>query len=311
MERKIPVKWLDARDFIKTDNHYGNAHVDFEKTNSMIKELVIPQKGGIVITQGFIGSDNNGTTTTLGRGGSDYSASIIGAALDAEEVQIWTDVNGIMTSDPRYIQNVRSLDNISYNEASELAYFGAKVIHPATMQPAVIKKIPLRVLNTGNPEHGGTRISHSVQDKGLKAIAGKKGITLININSSRMLNAYGFLSRIFDIFEHYKIPVDLVSTSEVSVSLTIEEHIVSKEMLQELAEIGQVNIEEKKSIISLVGQDLWKDSAFISRVFAQLKDIPVRMISLGSSDINLSMVIPENQLNQAIERLHRDLLEEA
>jgi len=308
LERGIEALWMDAREFIKTDSHHGNAQVDFDLTNSLIAEMVHPKPGKVIITQGFIASDEEGSTTTLGRGGSDYSASIIGSALNAREVQIWTDVDGIMSSDPRHIEGVRTIKEVSYSEAGELAYFGAKVVHPATMQPAVGKKIPLRVLNSGNKEHQGTWIIDKVHDKGLKAIAGKKAITLININSSRMLNAYGFLKRIFSIFETYKIPVDLVSTSEVSVSLTIEQGVIPVELLEELEAIGQVTVENGKAIMCLVGQDLWKDSEFISQVFSHLKEIPVRMISLGASDINLSLVLKEENLIPAIQRLHHALL---
>ena len=303
-ERGIPVEFLDARSFMVTDENFTSALPDMEKTSEAIRRTVNPAKGRLIVTQGFIAATEKGVTTTLGRGGSDYSASIIGAALDAEEIQIWTDVNGIMTSDPRKVNGVRSIDSITYNEAGELAYFGAKVVHPATIQPAVGKMIPVLVKKTREPDHPGTRIEGALTGLGLKAIASKKEITLININSSKMLNAYGFLSRIFHIFEKHETPVDLISTSEVSVSITIEDTASLVPIVEEVSAFAHVTVEENKSIICLVGQDLWKDSRFISQVFAVLEDTPVRMISLGSSDINLSLVVPMERLDDTVQKLH-------
>ncbi|MDC7238864.1 MAG: aspartate kinase, partial [Spirochaetales bacterium] len=216
LERNIEATLLDARSFMLTDENFNSAAPIMDQTIERIQKQVKPAEGKLIVTQGFIASTESGVTTTLGRGGSDYSAAIIGAALDAEEIQIWTDVDGIMSSDPRFVKGVKTINSITYNEAGELAYFGAKVVHPATIQPAVGKKIPVLVKNTGNPDHPGTTIEHKLSGTGLKAIASKKNITLININSSKMLNAYGFLSRIFSIFEKHKTPVDLISTSEVS-----------------------------------------------------------------------------------------------
>lgn len=303
-DRSLHSRWEDARKYMKTDSCYGKAEVDFEKSNSLIAAHLKPEPGALVISQGFIGSDTEDTTTTLGRGGSDYSAAIMGAALDAEIIEIWTDVDGIMTSDPRYIQGVKPISYISYAEAGELAYFGAKVIHPSTMQPAVSKKIPIHVKNTMNKSHPGTIIGPKQEESGLKAISGKKGITLIQISSSRMLNAYGFLKKIFIIFDRFNTSVDLVSTSEVSVSLTIDDPHSLKPIIAELKKIGQVQVEDSVSILSLVGQDLWKKPAFLGEVFSELKGIPLWMISLGSSDINLSMVVKEEKLQEATQRLH-------
>ncbi len=308
-ERGIMTELLDARTFMTTDENFTTATPCIEVSNAKIRKFVKPEPGKLIITQGFIAATESGVTTTLGRGGSDYSASIIGAALDADEIQIWTDVNGIMTSDPRKVRGVKSIKSITYNEAGELAYFGAKVVHPATIQPAVGKKIPVLVKNTREPEHTGTTIEEKLSGTGLKAIASKTDITLINISSSKMLNAYGFLSKIFNIFEKYQTPVDLISTSEVSVSITIE-NTDSLDMIQEeMSSFASVTIENNKGIICLVGQDLWKDSRFISRVFAVLEDTPVRMISLGSSDINLSMVVPMNRLDDTVQKLHDQFLQ--
>ena len=287
-----------------TDDSFSGAAPLFDRTNSKIRELVKPEKGTLIVAQGFIGRTTRGATTTLGRGGSDYSASIIGNALNAEEIQIWTDVNGIMTSDPRIVPDARTIDTISYSEAAELAYFGAKVVHPSTIQPAVEGNIPVLVKNTGDPDGPFTTIRTATGRKGITAIAGKKPITLINVSSSRMLNAYGFLNRIFAIFEKYRTSVDLIATSEVSVSMTIENESRIEAIIQELSGIGQAMVERKKAILCLVGQDLWKDPAFIARVFGAISDTPVRMVSMGSSDINLSVVVPEERLEAGIRKLH-------
>jgi len=306
--RGLKSRWVDARLLIKTNSDFGNAKVDFAATSEAVKKEIKLGKGELIITQGFIASDQEGVTTTLGRGGSDYSAAILGAELQADEVQIWTDVDGIMTSDPRVVSGVHPIGELTYNEAGELAYFGARVIHPATMQPAVRKGIPLRVLNTHNPQHPGTLIQKNCKEKGLKAISAKMSIHLVSINSSRMLNAYGFMNRIFKIFDRYEVSVDLISTSEVSISLSVEEYNIPEEMIEELEEIGQVSLEQDKAIVCLVGQDLWKDSAFISRTFSILEGVPIRMISLGASDINLSLVIAESYVDKAIQNLHDNLL---
>jgi aspartate kinase len=309
-QRSIPAVLLDSRQLIRTDSNYNRAAIDLEVTNSHIRQLVPAEPGTLYIAQGFIASDDQNVTTTLGRGGSDYSATIIGAALDAEEVQIWTDVTGIMTSDPRLIENARTIDELSYAEAAELSYFGAKVIHPSTIQPAVEKQIPVWVKNTTKPHETGSRIHAHGQSRGIQAIAGKKGVTLVNVHSSRMLNAYGFLKRIFEVFEKYRIPVDLIATSEVSVSLTIEDSSRIADVTAELEAFSTITVETGKAIISLVGQDLWKQSRFTARVFSAMVDIPVRMISLGSSDINLSLVVPEEMLDSAIKSLHSALFDE-
>jgi aspartate kinase len=304
LERGMDAELLDSRSFMITDENFNSAAPLMDKTEKAIQRMIKPAGGKLFVAQGFIGSTENGVTTTLGRGGSDYSAAIIGAALGAQEIQIWTDVNGIMSSDPRSVKGVRTIDSISYSEAGELAYFGAKVVHPATIQPAVRDRIPVLVKNTGNPDHKGTTIEHSRQETGLKAIASKKDITLINISSTKMLNAYGFLSRIFAIFEKHKTPVDLISTSEVSVSITIENRESLDQIIEELNVFSTTSVEENSSIICLVGQDLWKDSRFISRVFGLLEDTPVQMISLGSSDINLSLVVPQDRTDLTIQALH-------
>ncbi len=303
-ERGIDAELFDSRELIKTDDNFTQALPIEELTNSTVASAIKPRPGRLAIMQGFIGSTVGGATTTLGRGGSDYTATIVGAALKADEVEIWTDVNGIMTSDPRIVKDARTIDRISYREAAELAYFGAKVIHPSTIQPAVNLGIPVWVKNTFKPEERGTEIIPNIPANGLKAIACKKGITLINVSSSRMLLAYGFLRKIFETFEKHQTAVDLVATSEVSVSMTIDNPSAVNSIARDLSEIGTVGVEAEKSIICLVGLDLWKDTVFISRVFQSLKSTPVRMISLGSSDINLSLVVPEANTEDSVRRLH-------
>ncbi len=295
---------LDSRDLVLTDSNFTAATPDFERTNAAVQANLKPEKGKMYITQGFIGKAPNGATTTLGRGGSDFTATILGAALGADEVQIWTDVNGIMTSDPRIVTGARTVSALSYEEAAELAYFGAKVVHPSTIQPAIDKNIPVLVKNTLDPDGPFTTITGDTPETGISAIAGKKNITLVNITSSRMLNAYGFLSRIFSVFEQHETPVDLIATSEVSVSITIDDDAHVAEIVEDLSDFGSVNIEHSKAIICLVGKELWKDSSFIARVFNSLQNIPVRMISLGSSDINLSLVVPESAIENAMSILH-------
>ena len=306
LERGIQAEFADSRDLVVTDDTFTSAAPIIESTYKKIRNSVHPKKGKIIIAQGFIGRTETGVVATLGRGGSDYTATLFGAALKAEEVQICTDVDGIMTSDPRIVKSARTVPIISYEEAAELAYFGAKVVHPSTIQPAVALGIPVLVKNTMNPKGTFTAITVSADKKGLRAIAGKKSTTLINVTSSRMLNAYGFLSRIFTIFAQYKTPVDLIATSEVSVSMTIDSTSFLEEIKKALSEIGKVIVEQEKSIICLVGQDFWRDSIFISRVFSALGDIPVRMISLGASDINLSLVVPQEMMHNSIKRLHQE-----
>ena len=309
LERGINAELLDSRNFIITDDNYSAAAPIMTLTNEKIQEQVKPEKNKLIIAQGFISSAENGSTTTLGRGGSDFTATIIGSALDAEEVQIWTDVDGILTTDPRLVKKARTMETISYTEAAELAFFGAKVVHPSTIQPAVEKKIPVVVKNTRNPAAPGTRIIQDSLSKGITGIAGKKNITLINISSSRMLNAYGFLARIFTIFNKYRTPVDLISTSEVSVSMTIEDTKNINSIVSELELIGKTTIESKNGIICLVGKDIWKDSSLIAKIFSILSPASIKMISLGASDVNLSMVLDEDEVDNTIIKLHKTFFE--
>lgn len=304
--RGIECRLHDSRTLLRTDSNFGSATPDMEETTTAFREAILGAEGTRVlhVLQGFIAADSAGVTTTLGRGGSDYTATIVGASLEAEEVQIWTDVDGIMSADPRVVEGARTLEEISYVEAAELAFFGARVVHPYTIQPAIERGIPVYVRNTERPELPGTRITGEFAERGVRAITVKRGITVITINSYRMLNAYGFLSRIFDVFARHHVSVDLVATSEVSVSMTVDTTDRIAEVVTALEEHGQAHVEDQKAIVSLVGKDLWKDSSVLARVFQTMEGIPVRLISLGSSDTNLSLVVSEGDGVSTVQRLH-------
>ncbi len=298
----LSASLVDARSAIKTDEHFTSANLLKDATTEACRAAFKPHKNHLIITQGFIASSEKGITTTLGRGGSDYSATIIGAALGASAVEIWTDVDGIMTTDPRIIPHAKVLPEISYAEAAELSYFGAKVIHPSTIQPAVDLGIPVWVKNTKNPAAIGTVITPKgpVGITGVQAIAAKKNISVITVKSTRMINAFGFLRRIFEVFDAHKVSVDLIATSEVSVSITIEDATHIKAIRRDLESFAEVEVEDHQSIVCLVGRDLWKNGAFMVSVFTALQEIPLRLITMGSSDINLSLVVPQNELERAI-----------
>jgi aspartate kinase len=313
VEKGLPAELVDDRKFMLTNDRFTAAVPLFERVAQETQASILPlvQAGKIVITQGFIGTTTAGITTTLGRGGSDYSAAIIGAALGAEEIQIWTDVDGVLTADPRIAPAAKKLKVISFQEASELAYFGAKVLHPSTILPAVEKNIPVIVLNSKRPQSTGTRIvaDPPKSNAAVKSIASKKGITVINIQSSRMLMAYGFLSSIFSVFQKHRTAVDLVSTSEVAVSLTIDNITHLEEIVAELQEFAEVSVFDKKAIVCVVGELMRSTVGVVDRVFRALHDINVIMISQGASEINMSLVIEENAVTQAVQQLHREFFE--
>ncbi len=309
----IPAQLMDARQCIITDDNYTHAAPVPDLTEAAIVHQLKPviQAGKVPVFQGFIGRTRNGITTTIGRGGSDLSASIVGAALDADEIQIWTDVDGIMTTDPRMVPEARRIKEISFNEASELAYFGAKVLHPATILPAVRKKIPVRVLNSAKPECEGTIITKDIRhcENPVKAIACKKGVTILNVASTRMLMAHGFLRRIFEIFDHYKVSVDVVATSEVSVSLTVDEASDLADIVSDLEKIGAVNVEQSKAIVCCVGDHLRNIPGIAHTIFGALQGMSISMISQGASSINITFVIDEARLPEAVRSLHTTLFD--
>lgn len=304
----IPSQLMDARECVITDDNYTKAAPIFDLTDDAIVKHLKPviKAGKVPVFQGFIGRTREGITTTIGRGGSDYSAAIVGAALDAEDIQIWTDVDGIMTTDPRMVKEARRIKSISFDEAAELAYFGAKVLHPATIIPAVRKKIPVHVLNSYKPEQDGTLITDEAPpcENPVKAIAYKSGITVVNVTSTRMLMAYGFLKKIFDTFEHFKVPVDVVSTSEVSVSLTVDETSALWDIVTELKKIGEVNVEGSKAIVCCVGDNLRNIPGVPHMAFSALQDVKIQMISQGASAINITFVIDQESLPEAVRNLH-------
>lgn len=306
-ETGVPAQAVDARTVLVTDDRHTQAQPQLPatyqrlaKVKAIVLEEIVPVLGG------FIGATEDGVTTTLGRGGSDYSASIFGAGLDADEIQIWTDVDGVLTTDPRVLDQVRLIRTISYAEAAELAYFGAKVLHPATLLPAIQKSIPVRVLNSRKPGEAGTRIVKEAAPckNPVKAIACKRGITVMNIHSSRMLMAYGFLRRIFEVFDRHETPVDVVCTSEVSVSLTIDNTHRFPQILEELERFSTVSSEGAQAIVAIVGDNLRYTPGIAARALSALREVNVRMVSQGASLLNLSVVVPEPDLERAIRGLH-------
>jgi len=300
---------LDSRDLIKTDARHTQAAPLFDLTYEKLAATVpAAAQERVVVMGGFIGSTVDGVTTTLGRGGSDFSASIVGAGIGAEEIQIWTDVDGILTCDPRIVPAGRRVKMISFAEAAELAYFGAKVLHPATVLPAVEKNIPVLILNSRRPEVEGTRIvAETVPCQNeVKSIACKTNITVVNIQSLRMLMAHGFLRRIFEVFDRFETSVDLVTTSEVSVSLTIDNTDRLEQILGELKQFADVSIDRDQAIICLVGDNIRHTPGVAARVFGALSEINVRMISQGASRLNLSCVVSQDDLKRAVELLHTE-----
>jgi aspartate kinase len=261
---------------------------------------------------GFIASTEDGVTTTLGRGGSDFTASIVGAGVGAEEIQIWTDVDGMLTADPTILPGGHRVKTLSFAEAAELAYFGAKVLHPATVVPAVEKNIPVLILNSRRPEVSGTRIvaDRVPCDNVVKSIACKRKITLVNIHSTRMLMAHGFLHRIFEVFDRFETPVDMVATSEISVSLTIDNPERLDEILQELRQFAEVDTEREQAIVCLVGDKIRYTPGVARRVFMALDGINIRMISQGASLLNLSFVVAESDLFRTVSALHEEFFTE-
>ena len=300
---------VDSRECIVTDATHTRAVPFFEETNEKLKMRVKPlvDDGRVPVMGGFIGSTRAGTTTTIGRGGSDFSAAIVGAGLSSERIEIWTDVDGMMTTDPNLCPDARRIKVISFDEAAELAYFGAKVLHPATLLPAIQKNIPVYILNSRNPQCEGTRISARAPHckNPFKAIAAKKRITIIDVAATRMLMAHGFLRSIFEMFDRHRVAVDVVSTSEVSVSLTVDSNDAIPALAADLAKLADVKYEGRKAIVCLVGENLRETPGIAARVFGVLPDVNIRMISQGASEINLTFVIEEDAVPNIVGRLHR------
>jgi aspartate kinase len=306
----LPSVHVDAREVLITDRRHTQAAPLYPRTYAKCANILAPlaEMGKVVVLGGFIGSTQDGFTTTLGRGGSDFSAAIFGAGIGASEIQIWTDVDGMLTCDPRILAGGHRVKLISFAEAAELAYFGAKVLHPATVVPAVEKNIPVLILNSRNPASPGTRIvAEAVSSANVvKSIACKRGITLVNIQSLRMLMAHGFLHRIFETFNRFETPVDMVSTSEVSVSLTIDMTENLEAIVAELSKIAEVTVERELSIICLVGEGIKKTPGVAARAFGAVRTTNLHMISQGASLLNLSMVVEDRELPAAVAALHAE-----
>ncbi|MEP6923227.1 MAG: aspartate kinase, partial [Pyrinomonadaceae bacterium] len=298
----------DARRLIITDDEHGAASPIFDETNVLIQlELTsLIKNGEVPILGGFIAAARNGETTTLGRGGSDFSAAIIGAALGAKEIQIWTDVTGVLTADPRIVPEAKTLPVLSYEEAAELSYFGAKVLHPKTILPAVDQKIPVRVCNSREPEKPGTMVVESSESTGnrIKSIAYKKGITILRVTSARMLGSYGFMSALFQIFERYRTVIDVISTSEVSVSLTLDNTTALESIVHELKRLGEVETEEGNAVVCIVGEGLRNTPGVAAKIFATIADINVSLVSHGASSVNFTFVVKEDKVAETIKKLH-------
>lgn len=305
---------VDSEDVIVTNERFGNAVPVMDRTRENARRVLLPEleRNHLPVMGGFFGRSASGATTTLGRGGSDYSAAVVGAAIDAEEIQIWTDVDGMMTSDPRLIPEARVIELISYVEAAELAYFGAKVLHPRTIAPAVERGIPIRVLNSHNPAAKGTLITaEGTSERGPRAIALKRGISVVHITSNQMLGAHGFLARIFEVFARHEIAVDLVTTSEISVSVTIDRSDRLEALEHDLSTFSSVEVERDRAIIALVGQDVIHDRSVGARAIEGLRDIPISMLSIGSSGLNFSIVVPGDHAERAVREIHRRVFEAA
>jgi aspartate kinase len=313
-QRGIEAAHVDSRSCIVTDANFGKAVPQFEETDARLAEVVKPllQRGRVPVMGGFIASTREGIGTTLGRGGSDFSAAIIGAGLHAERIEIWTDVDGMMTTDPNLCSGARRIKTITFEEAAELAYFGAKVLHPATLLPAIRKNIPVLILNSRNPQCEGTRITASApkSKSTFKAIAAKKRITVVDVVATRMLMAHGFLKSIFEVFANHRCPVDMVSTSEVSVSVTVDSNESIAAIAADLARLADVKYEGRKAIVCLVGENIRSTPGIAARVFGAIGDVNIRMISQGASEINISFVIDEADVPHVVSRLHETFFAE-
>ena len=304
-ELGIKAVLLPALSFMRK-NSDGEPASDYIKQN-LLAALEANPNAKIFLTQGFICRDINGNVDNLERGGSDYTASLIGAAVGAEEIEIWTDIDGMHNNDPRFVENTSPVSELHFDEAAELAYFGAKILHPTCVLPAKYANIPVRLLNTMDPDAPGTLIFNALPNRAIKAVAAKDGITAIKIKSSRMLLAYGFLRKIFEIFEVYHTPIDMIVTSEVGVSVTIDNEHKLNDILEELRKLGTVTVDRDMVIICVVGDLEWQNRGFEAEVVNALKDVPVRMISYGGSNYNISLLIKASDKVRALKLLSSHL----
>ena len=304
----FPCVWVDARRVIRTDDQHTCAIPLEEEIESAAQELLMPriEEGQIPVLGGFIGSTLEGAATTLGRGGSDFSGALIAAALRAGEIQIWTDVSGFLTADPHVVPKVHTIPQLSYAEAAELAYFGARVLHPRTILPAVALGVPVRICNSREPGAGGTTIDSRrvVSVQGIKAIAYKRGITVVQVTAARMLGAYGFLRDLFEVFDRHRTSVDIVATSEVSVSLTVDDASALPAIEADLSALGQVQIQDGYAIVCAVGEGLRNTAGIAGRIFGALSETGIALISQGASSTNLTFVVSEEDVEDVVTRLH-------
>ena len=311
LESGVGGEWFDARTVLRTDRRFGGARPLAEDIAGRVAAELAPRlsAGRAVVTQGYVGATEDGLTTTLGRGGSDYSAALLGAALGAEEVQVWTDVEGILTCDPGIVPEAESIPEISFAEAAELAAFGAKVLHPATIQPAVEADIPVTVRAAARPGGGFTRIQARVPRRGaITALAARGPVTVLTVGSPRMLAASGFLARLFEVFGRLGVSVDIVATAEVSVSLTVEPDAPVAEIVEQISRFARVEVAEDRSIVAVVGGSLRDTAGLAHRIFGALSAINVEMISMGANEINLSLVVRRSDVPAALRALHAELL---
>jgi aspartate kinase len=304
---------VDARQLIITNDHHGQAEPDTSAIQKAVNELIVPhiEAGTVVVTQGFIGATREGVTTTLGRGGSDYSAALLAEALNAEELKIWTDVAGIYSCDPSVVKNSQPLPELSFCEAAEMATFGAKVLHPATLWPAVRQDIPVFVGSTFAPEKGGTWIRNQVDDSPLvRAVVVRRNQTLLTATNLKMFHARGFLAQFFEVLARHNLSVDLVTTSQVKVSITIDnpEHLNDK-VLRELQDIAQIEVEENLALIGIIGHGLTREQGFISQAFSSLHDNIIRLICCGASERNVCFLVDEEYADEVVRNVHGNLIE--
>lgn len=319
-ERNFPAVWVDVRDIVATNSNYGKAAPNDEKTQQQSDAIIKPliAAGNVVITQGFIGRDDEGKTTTLGRGGSDYSAALLAEVLNANDVLIWTDVPGIYTTDPRVVPNAQRIDTMAFNEAAEMATFGAKVLHPATLLPAVRSNIPVYVGSSKAPEQGGTWVTSDPQPRPtFRAIALRRNQTLLTLSSLSMLHAQGFLANVFAILAKHKISVDVITTSEVSVALTLDKtgsassgaDMLSKELLDELNAYCHVQVEHDLALIAIIGNNLHTQAGVAKQLFHTIENFNIRLISYGASTNNVCTLIKNDEADEVVRALHAGLFE--
>jgi aspartate kinase len=304
----IESAWADPRKLIVTDDHFTAAAPQMAGTFEQTVVALTPvlESGRVVVTGGFVGATRNGVTTTLGRGGSDYSASILGAALGVDEIQIWTDVDGMLTADPRLYASPQLVPHLSFAEASELAYFGAKVLHPKTIQPALARDIPVRILNSRQPGTAGTLITADPlrHEAPVTAFASKRNVTVIDVTSTGMLEAHGFLRRLFEVFERHQTSVDVVTTSEVSVSVTVDDTRRLEAIARDLAAFAEVVVERDLALVGIVGDRLRTDPGTFGRIIGALGCVPLKLVSQAASRRNVTLVLPDADLAVAVARLH-------